>query len=96
VVCINAFPDDTQAEYDKLKELCLAKGVTAIVSTAFVDGGKGSAELAEKVVAEINKGKRIINLCIKVRIVLSIKLIRLPKKFMVPIRWSFLQNQKHN
>ncbi len=57
VVSINAFPDDTQAEYDKLKALCLAKGVTAIVSKAFVEGGKGSAALAEKVVAEINKGE---------------------------------------
>ncbi len=57
VVSINAFPDDTQAEYDKLKALCLAKGVTAIVSTAFVEGGKGSAALAEKVVAEIIKGE---------------------------------------
>lgn len=57
VVSINAFPDDTQAEYDKLKALCLGKGVTAIVSTAFVDGGKGSAELAEKVIEEINKGE---------------------------------------
>lgn len=56
VVCINAFPDDTQAEYDKLKELCATKGVTAIVSTAFVHGGKGSAEVAQKVVAEIEKG----------------------------------------
>lgn len=54
VVCINAFPEDTIEEYDKLKKLCLAKGVTAIVSTAFVDGGKGSAELAEKIVEEIN------------------------------------------
>jgi formate--tetrahydrofolate ligase len=57
VVSINAFPDDTQAEYDKLKELCATKGVTAIVSTAFVDGGKGSAELAEEVIEEINKGE---------------------------------------
>ncbi len=57
VVCINAFPDDTEAEYNKLKELCLAKGVTAIVSTAFAHGGKGSAELAEKVVEEINKNE---------------------------------------
>ena len=56
VVCINAFPDDTQAEYDKLKELCATKGVTAIVSTAFIHGGKGSAEVAQKVVAEIEKG----------------------------------------
>jgi formate--tetrahydrofolate ligase len=57
VVSINAFPDDTQAEYDKLKALCFAKGVTAIVSTAFVNGGNGSAELAEKVIEEINKGE---------------------------------------
>lgn len=56
VVCINAFPDDTQAEYDKLKELCATKGVTAIVSTAFAQGGKGSAEVAQKVVEEIEKG----------------------------------------
>ena len=56
VVCINAFPDDTQAEYDKLKELCVTKGVSAIVSTAFAQGGKGSAEVAQKVVEEIEKG----------------------------------------
>jgi formate--tetrahydrofolate ligase len=56
VVCINAFPDDTQAEYNKLKELCATKGVTAIVSTAFVHGGEGSADVAQKVVAEIEKG----------------------------------------
>ena len=57
VVCINAFPDDTEAEYDALKALCLTKGVTAIVSKAFVVGGKGSAALAEKVIAEIESGK---------------------------------------
>lgn len=56
VVCINAFPDDTEAEYDKLKALCATKGVTAIVSTAFANGGKGSAEVAQKVVEEIEKG----------------------------------------
>lgn len=56
VVCINAFPDDTQAEYDKLKELCATKGVSAIASTAFAQGGKGSAEVAQKVIEEIEKG----------------------------------------
>ena len=56
VVCINAFPDDTQAEYDKLKALCASKGVTASVSTAFAHGGKGSAEVAQQVVEEIEKG----------------------------------------
>lgn len=57
VVCINAFPDDTHSEYEVLKALCLKKGVTAIVSRAFVEGGKGSAALAEKVIEEINKGQ---------------------------------------
>lgn len=56
VVCINAFPDDTKAEYDKLITLCATKGVTAIVSTAFVHGGKGAAEVAQKVLEEIDKG----------------------------------------
>jgi formate--tetrahydrofolate ligase len=55
VVCINAFPEDTKLEYDTLQELCLKKGVAALVSTAFIDGGKGAAKLAEKVVEEINK-----------------------------------------
>jgi formate--tetrahydrofolate ligase len=57
IVCINAFPDDSEMEYAKLKELCLTKGVNAMVSTAFVHGGKGSEALAEEVVKEINKGK---------------------------------------
>jgi formate--tetrahydrofolate ligase len=56
VVCINAFPDDTQAEYAKIIELCAAKGVVAVVSTAFVRGGKGSAEVAQQVVAAIEAG----------------------------------------
>ncbi len=53
IVCINAFPEDTQEEYDKLIELCANKGVSAIVSTAFVDGGRGSADLATKIISEI-------------------------------------------
>lgn len=56
VVCINAFPDDTQAEYDQLIALCALKGVSAIVSTAFVQGGKGAAAVAYEVVAAIEKG----------------------------------------
>ncbi len=56
VICINAFPDDTQAEYNKLIELCAAKGVVAIVSRAFAEGGKGSAEVAQKVITAIEEG----------------------------------------
>jgi formate--tetrahydrofolate ligase len=57
VVCINAFPEDTKAEYDKLIELCATINVKAVVSNAFVAGGKGAEALAETVVAEINAGK---------------------------------------
>jgi len=54
VVCINAFPTDTQEEYEVLMALCAKKGVKAAVSTAFTDGGKGAAVLAETVLAEID------------------------------------------
>jgi formate--tetrahydrofolate ligase len=57
VVCINAFPFDTDAEINKLKELCSAMGVKVSRSTAFVDGGQGSAELAAMVIEEIESGK---------------------------------------
>ncbi|MBL7886033.1 MAG: formate--tetrahydrofolate ligase [Flavobacterium sp.] len=55
VVCINEFPEDTEEEYAKLRELCLAKGVVAVVSKAFAQGGKGATELAEIVVEAIDK-----------------------------------------
>lgn len=57
IVCINAFPFDTEAEINKLKELCSAMGVKVSRSTAFVDGGQGSAELANMVIEEIESGK---------------------------------------
>ncbi|GGD25038.1 formate--tetrahydrofolate ligase [Flavobacterium orientale] len=55
IVCINAFPDDSPIEYEKLIALCALKNVTAVVSSAFTDGGKGSTALAQVVVDEINK-----------------------------------------
>jgi formate--tetrahydrofolate ligase len=57
IVCINAFPFDTEAEINKVKELCSAMGVKVSRSTAFVDGGQGSAELANMVIEEIESGK---------------------------------------
>lgn len=53
IVCINAFPEDYHSEYERLIELCATKGVKAIVSTAFAEGGKGSALLAETVISTI-------------------------------------------
>lgn len=53
VVCINAFPTDTQEEYNLLIELCAQKGVKAVVSTAFADGGKGAEKLAQAIVEQV-------------------------------------------
>lgn len=53
VVCINAFPSDKQEEYDVLIELCAQKGVKAVVSTAFADGGKGAEKLAQAIVEQV-------------------------------------------
>ncbi len=53
VVAINSFYMDTEEEYDVVRRLCTAKGVKAIISTAFKEGGKGSAALAEQVINEI-------------------------------------------
>ena len=52
VVAINAFPTDTEAEMQALKEEVEKLGVDVVRSTHFSDGGEGAAELAKKV-AEI-------------------------------------------
>jgi formate--tetrahydrofolate ligase len=50
VVAINAFPTDTPAEVEAIREAALAAGARdAVVATHFVDGGQGAAALAEAV-----------------------------------------------
>ena len=50
VVAINAFPTDTPAEVEAIREVAIAAGARdAVVATHFVDGGEGAAELAEAV-----------------------------------------------
>ena len=50
VVVINHFYADTEAELELIRSYCAEKGVKAIVSKAFAEGGSGSVELAEEVV----------------------------------------------
>lgn len=57
IVVINSFPKDTADESQAVIDLCAAEGVKAVVSTAFVDGGKGSSNLAQAVVEAIEKGQ---------------------------------------
>jgi len=50
VVAINAFPTDTPAEVDAIREVSLAAGARdAVVATHFTEGGAGAAALAEAV-----------------------------------------------
>jgi len=50
VVAINAFPDDFASEHQAIQEIAASMGVRVAVSTHFVDGGAGAAELAEAVI----------------------------------------------
>jgi formate--tetrahydrofolate ligase len=52
VVTVNAFPTDTEAEVERIRELAARAGAeTVVVNRAFSQGGDGAIELAEAVVA---------------------------------------------
>ena len=57
VVAINYFPNDSEEEIAYVKEVCTQKGVQAIVSKGFSEGGKGTEELARAVVAIAQSGE---------------------------------------
>jgi formate--tetrahydrofolate ligase len=63
VVAINAFPTDTPAEVEAIREAALAAGARdAVVATHFVDGGQGAAVLAEAVWAATEDPSRSFQL----------------------------------
>ncbi len=51
VVAINRFPDDTDAEIEKVSAECKKLGVNVVTSTVWADGGKGGMALANEVVS---------------------------------------------
>lgn len=57
VVAINAFPTDTRAELDLLKEICEAKGARVVLSEVWAKGADGGIELANKVVEVLETEK---------------------------------------
>jgi formate--tetrahydrofolate ligase len=50
VVSVNRFSADTPREHAKLKELCAAEGVKAVIADHWAEGGQGAVELAHAVV----------------------------------------------
>jgi formate--tetrahydrofolate ligase len=55
VVAVNRFSADTEAEHAKLKELCAAQEVEAVISDHWGYGGEGAAPVAEAVVRVTEK-----------------------------------------
>ena len=55
VVAIDRFPSDTEAEIDKVKELCGKEKTRAALSEVFAKGGKGGMDLAQEVLQAIEK-----------------------------------------
>ena len=51
VVCLNRYNTDTDEEIEVFKEHCREKGYLCAISTAYVDGGEGARDLANKVLA---------------------------------------------
>ncbi|MCR9154665.1 MAG: formate--tetrahydrofolate ligase [Bacteroidetes bacterium] len=54
VVVVNRFPTDTDAEVETVIAECAARGIKAVSSTAWSDGGAGSIELAKAVLELID------------------------------------------
>lgn len=50
VVCINKFPSDTDKEIEVLNDICKKENVNVVLSTAYLDGGKGAIDLAKEVI----------------------------------------------
>jgi formate--tetrahydrofolate ligase len=50
VVSVNRFSADTAREHARLKELCAAEGVKAVIADHWAQGGAGAVELAREVV----------------------------------------------
>jgi len=61
VVAINRFPQDDDEEIEWLRNWCKEQDVEFAVSEVFAKGGEGGVELAEAVLAAIEKGENNLN-----------------------------------
>jgi len=57
VVAINAFPTDTEAELNLVKEECKRYNVNAVLSEVWAKGGEGGLELGREVLRLIDEGE---------------------------------------
>ncbi len=59
VVCLNKYSSDSEEEVNLVREYCLSKGIPMEVSTAYLDGGTGAINLANKVLELTNSASKI-------------------------------------
>ena len=57
VVSINEFVSDTEAEINLLQELCTQKGVQAVETSVWANGGQGGIDLAKAVLSALEQPK---------------------------------------
>ena len=55
IVCLNKYASDLDCEINLVEDNCKKLGVVFSISTAYIDGGKGAIDLANKVIEECNK-----------------------------------------
>lgn len=55
VICVNRFPQDTEAELDELRAFTRARGAETAVCDGFSRGGEGSLELADRVLEMLDR-----------------------------------------
>jgi formate--tetrahydrofolate ligase len=55
VVCVNRFPQDTEAEVEELRAFTRARGVETAVCDGFSRGGEGALELADRVLEMLER-----------------------------------------
>jgi formate--tetrahydrofolate ligase len=55
VVALNRFPNDTEADLQRLADYCAQEGAVSALSEAFTKGGEGAVALAQKVVETIDR-----------------------------------------
>ncbi len=88
VVAINQHKLDSKSEIDLIKKLCNENGVDAVTVNAFTHGGKGSIELAQKVIELVNK-KTEFKFCYKITDSIETKINKIATKIYGAINVTY-------
>lgn len=80
VVAVNKFVTDTPEEIEFIKSFCAERGVKAVLTEVWEKGGDGGVELAEAVVAEVEKGESTFKVLYDENLSLKDKILAVAKE----------------